>query len=51
MSNAECVYGFAVNTPKRVQVCIDRLHELGDATQTVDRKVAKVSRPGDTGRQ
>ena len=30
-----------------VQVCIDRLHELGAkrATQTVDQKVAKPSEP------
>src|SRR5262245_31621410 len=50
MSNAERIYGIAVNHTQTVQVCIDRLHELGrkHATQTIDRKVPKVSRPGDT---
>ena len=29
MSNAEHIYGIAVNHAQTVQVCIDRLHELG----------------------
>jgi hypothetical protein len=33
MSNAERIYGIAVNHAQTVQVCIDRLHELGANTQ------------------
>jgi hypothetical protein len=29
MSNAEYIYSIAVNHAQTVQVCIDRLHELG----------------------
>jgi hypothetical protein len=33
MSNAERIYGIAVNHAQTVQVCIDRLYELGANTQ------------------
>ena len=53
MGNAEHIYSIADNHAQTVQVCIDRLHELGAkrATQIVDRKVARVGHPGDTGRR
>jgi hypothetical protein len=54
MSSAKHIYRIADNHAHTVQVCIDRLHELGaneQLTQTVDRKVAKVGQPGDVGRR
>jgi hypothetical protein len=33
MSNAEHIYGIAVDHAQTVQVCIDRLHELGASEQ------------------
>jgi len=50
MSNAKHIYSIANNHVQTVQVCIDRLHELGAkrATQIIDGKAAKV---GQSGRQ
>jgi hypothetical protein len=47
MSNAKYIYDIADHHAQTVQVCIDRLHELGaNEQQTIDRKAAKVGRPG-----
>ena len=52
MSNAERIYGIAVNHAQTVQVCIDRLHELGANEQLKVltgrlQKLAILSNPGD----
>ena len=52
MSNAERIYGIAVNHAQTVQVCIDRLHELGASEQLTVltgrlQKLTIRSNPGD----
>src|SRR5262249_53851253 len=49
MSSAEHIYSIADNHAQTVQVCIDRLHELGANEQSLDGKVAKVGDPGAPG--
>jgi hypothetical protein len=52
MSDAEHIYSIAVNHAQTVQVCIDRLHELGANTQLKLltgrlQKLAVQATPGD----
>jgi hypothetical protein len=52
MNNAEHIYGIAVNHAQTVQVCIDRLHELGANEQLKLltarlQKLAVQATPGD----
>ena len=50
MSSADYIYSIADNHVQTVQVCIDRLHELGanEQLKRLTRKVAKVGRPSQT---
>jgi hypothetical protein len=50
MSNAEHIYSIADNHAQTVQVCINRLHELGANEQLkllTGRKLAVQAKPGD----
>jgi hypothetical protein len=51
MSSAEHIYSIADNHTRTVQVCIDRLHELGanDQLKVLARRLRKLTARADPG--